>query len=59
MPAPHPAEFRQRAVALARAGAGPADAVWLVCGASDAPRRLADLAGLGDPAPAADLPEAA
>jgi len=35
----------------------PADAVWLVCGAGDAPRRLADLAGLGDPAP--ELSEAA
>ena len=32
----------------------PADAMWLVCGASDAPRRLADLADLGDPAPDVD-----
>lgn len=35
---------------LAAAG-GPAGAVWLLHRASDAPRRLIDLAGLGDPAP--------
>ncbi|HET8659182.1 MAG TPA: replication-relaxation family protein [Micromonosporaceae bacterium] len=39
-------------------GDGPADAVWLVAGAGDAPRRLADLAGLGDPAPEVGLPDA-
>ncbi len=32
-------------------GAGPADAIWLVHGGTDTPRRLADLATLGDPAP--------
>lgn len=31
--------------------AGPADPVWLLHGSSDPPRRLADLAGHGDPAP--------
>jgi len=35
---------------------GPAGAVWLVHRASDAPRRLIDLAGLGDPAPATGRP---
>ena len=30
-------------------GAGPADAIWLVHGASDAPRRLIDLAALASP----------
>lgn len=35
------------------AGACAADAVWLVVGGSDAPRRLVDLADLGDPAPEA------
>ncbi|PWR16164.1 hypothetical protein DKT69_07180 [Micromonospora sicca] len=34
----------------------PAEAVWLVHGDSDAPRRLIDLAGLGDPAPDDDEP---
>lgn len=33
------------------AGACAADAVWLVVGGSDAPRRLVDLADLGDPVP--------
>jgi hypothetical protein len=33
------------------AGAGPADAVWLLLGGGDAPGRLVDLAGQGDPAP--------
>jgi len=37
------------------ADGGPADAVWLVHGGSDAPRRLIDLAGLGDPAPEPEL----
>jgi hypothetical protein len=36
-------------------GAGPADAVWLVHGSSDTPRRLVDLASLGDPAPGSDV----
>jgi len=44
---------------LARAavpiGTSPADAVWLLHGESDAPRRLIDLAALGDPAPETDL----
>jgi len=35
-------------------GSGPADAVWLLHGGGDAPRRLADLAGLGDLAPDQD-----
>jgi hypothetical protein len=35
----------------ANTGGGPAEAVWLVVGGSDAPRCLLDLAGLGDPAP--------
>ncbi|GAB3868138.1 replication-relaxation family protein [Dactylosporangium cerinum] len=35
------------------AGACAADAVWLVVGGNDAPRRMVDLADLGDPAPAA------
>ncbi|GAA3232669.1 hypothetical protein GCM10010532_068930 [Dactylosporangium siamense] len=35
------------------AGTCAADAVWLVVGGNDAPRRLVDLADLGDPAPAA------
>lgn len=33
------------------ADTSPADAVWLVHGADDAPRRMVDLADLGDPAP--------
>ncbi len=41
------------------ADAGPADAVWLVHGGSDAPRRLIDLADLGEPAPEVVLSEAA
>lgn len=41
------------------AGWSPADAVWLVHGGSDAPRRLVDLAALGDPAPETELGEAA
>jgi hypothetical protein len=36
------------------AGCGPADAVWLVHGDTDAPRRLIDLADLADPAPEVD-----
>lgn len=36
-------------------GACAADAVWLVVGDSDAPRRLMDLAGLGDEAPGGPL----
>lgn len=39
------------------AGVGPADAVWLVHRGSDAPRRLIDLADLGDAAPDEGLPE--
>jgi hypothetical protein len=35
-------------------GACAADPVWLVVGGSDAPRRLVDLADLGDPAPEVD-----
>ncbi|MET7951035.1 replication-relaxation family protein [Micromonospora sp. NPDC005324] len=35
-------------------GACAADAVWLVVGADDAPRRLLDLADLGEPAPDVD-----
>ncbi|GIJ08445.1 replication-relaxation family protein [Micromonospora andamanensis] len=35
-------------------GACAADAVWLVAGSTDGPRRLVDLADLGDPAPDVD-----
>jgi hypothetical protein len=41
------------------AGAGPADAVWLVHGGSDAPRRLIDLADLGAAVPGDGLSEVA
>jgi hypothetical protein len=41
------------------ADACPAEAVWLVVGGSDAPRRLIDLADVGDPAPESERPEAA
>jgi hypothetical protein len=40
-------------------GAGPADAVWLVHGGSDAPRRLIDLADVGAAAPGDDRGEVA